>query len=170
MTVHRTWATPLTLGAFSLMALTGGLMFFHGDRGLNRTAHEWLGWLFIAAVGAHALANQRALLHHIRHSRVGRGILLASALAIAGSFVRVAEPGEGAGARPPMLAMQAIANAPLRAVAALQGRSVAQLQTQLAAVGLTVPGPQQSIAELFGADRQAQDDALRAVLGVASRH
>ena len=38
----RKWATPLTIGAFFLMAATGILMFFHIDRGIISGAHEWL--------------------------------------------------------------------------------------------------------------------------------
>lgn len=44
MTISRNWATPLTIGSFLLMAVTGLLMFFHLDTGLNKAAHEWLGW------------------------------------------------------------------------------------------------------------------------------
>lgn len=36
----RTWATPLTVGAFLLMAATGVLMFFGYDRGLTAVVHE----------------------------------------------------------------------------------------------------------------------------------
>lgn len=51
--VSREWATPVTVGVFVVMAATGLLMFFHLDIGLNKAAHEWLGWLMVAAVAAH---------------------------------------------------------------------------------------------------------------------
>ena len=44
----RESATPLTIGSFLLIAITGVLMFFHLDSGLNKLAHEWLGWAMIA--------------------------------------------------------------------------------------------------------------------------
>jgi cytochrome b561 len=53
MKIAREWATPLTIGSFGLMATTGILMFFHLDSGLNKTAHEWLGWVMVAVVAAH---------------------------------------------------------------------------------------------------------------------
>lgn len=37
---YREWATPLTIGSFLLIAVTGVLMFFHLDSGLNKLAHE----------------------------------------------------------------------------------------------------------------------------------
>jgi hypothetical protein len=42
MKITRDWATPLTAGAFILMASTGMPMFFHLDRGIIHLAHEWL--------------------------------------------------------------------------------------------------------------------------------
>lgn len=58
MTVSREWATPLTMGAFGLLAVTGVLMFFHLDTGLNKQAHEWLGWVLLIGVSLHLAANQ----------------------------------------------------------------------------------------------------------------
>ena len=48
MRTARQWATPITAGAALLLSVTGVLMFFHADTGLNKTAHEWLSWLFLA--------------------------------------------------------------------------------------------------------------------------
>lgn len=55
--VSREWATPLTIGLFLLMGVTGLLMFFHWDNSLQKTLHEWLRWLMVAAAVVHALAN-----------------------------------------------------------------------------------------------------------------
>ena len=60
----KAWATPLTIGAFGLMATTGLLMFFHLDSGLNKTAHEWLGWAMILGVVAHVMLNWKAFKRH----------------------------------------------------------------------------------------------------------
>ncbi|EWS63204.1 hypothetical protein Y695_03563 [Hydrogenophaga sp. T4] len=41
---QRPWITPLVMGSFALSAVTGVLMFFHLDTGLNKAAHEcWAG-------------------------------------------------------------------------------------------------------------------------------
>ena len=50
MKLQRDWITPITMGAFGLLAVTGALMFFHLDRGLNETAHEWLSWVLLGGV------------------------------------------------------------------------------------------------------------------------
>lgn len=56
----RSWATPLTVGAFPLISVTGILMFFHLETGLSKAAHEWLGWFLVAGVAAHLWLNGRA--------------------------------------------------------------------------------------------------------------
>jgi hypothetical protein len=40
----RSWATPLTIGAFFLMAITGVLMFFEWNTGLTTVVHQWFSW------------------------------------------------------------------------------------------------------------------------------
>ncbi|MBL0150870.1 MAG: hypothetical protein IPP87_20220 [Ideonella sp.] len=82
------------------MAITGLLMFFHLDSGLNKTAHEWLGWLMVVAgVAAHAFANWLAFKRYFLSSKLGRGILAASVLVIGLSFVPLQLGGAG-GASP----------------------------------------------------------------------
>ena len=49
-TALRRWATPLTIGAFVFMAVTGILMFFEVRLGIIKVAHEWLSWLMVIAV------------------------------------------------------------------------------------------------------------------------
>ena len=60
---QRPWITPLVIGTFALMAVTGSLMFFHLDTGLNKTAHEWLGWAMVAAVLLHPLSRNLSEVH-----------------------------------------------------------------------------------------------------------
>lgn len=62
----RTWATPLTIGAFALMAGTGIAMFFEWNRGLTTVIHQWFSWLFLAGAGAHIAANFRPFKNHLK--------------------------------------------------------------------------------------------------------
>ncbi|MFO1337349.1 MAG: DUF4405 domain-containing protein [Burkholderiaceae bacterium] len=156
----RQWATPLTIGAFGLMAVTGLLMFFHLDQGLQKPAHEWLGWLMVAAVGVHAAVNWPGLKRHLTVPGPGRVIVGASALALAASFF-VAPGSQGEDAPPPVLAMHAVAKAPLKAVLPLTGKSFSQVQGELAAAGIHVDSDEQSIASAIGDDRGRMGRAMR---------
>lgn len=158
MKISREWATPLTIGSFGLMAVTGLLMFFHLDSGLNKTAHEWLGWVMVAGVALHALANWLAFKRYFVNSSLGRGILLASALLLAATFVPL--PGAGGGMSPPALAIQALSRAPLVQVAPLTGRPVEQLLADLNGAGIPLSSPDQSLASVVGKDRERMGRAI----------
>lgn len=61
MKLERSWVTPLVGGLFLLIAVTGILMFFHIDTGLNKVAHEWLGLLMVVVVILHMVLNFKGL-------------------------------------------------------------------------------------------------------------
>lgn len=164
MKISREWATPLTIGCFTLMAVTGILMFFHLDSGLNKLAHEWLGWLMVTGVAAHAAANWLSFKRYFLNSGTGRAIMVVSVLVLAGSFVPPPGAKEGGGS-PPQLAMRALAQAPLAQLAPLSGRSVEQLQADLAAAGIAVEGPQSTLASATGGNREQFGKAIGVLFG-----
>ena len=92
MNVQRSWATPIAAGAFLLSAVTGVLIFFHVDSGLNKAAHEWLSWLLLGGVVLHVLANLGGFKRHFA-SRGGLAVMGAFALALALSFIAPAAEG-----------------------------------------------------------------------------
>lgn len=158
--ISRAWATPVTMGAFFVMVVTGGLMFFHLDSGLNKAAHEWLGWLLVAAVVAHGMANWLSLKRHLVASRRAQVILAASVLVLACSFVAL---GGGEAAPPPLLTLQAVIRAPLNTVLPLTGKTLAQARSDLAAAGLTLRDGEQSLQDLSGGNRGTLGRAVRAL-------
>ncbi|MDI9848227.1 DUF4405 domain-containing protein [Rhodoblastus sp. 17X3] len=165
MKISRDWATPFTIGAFGLMAATGLLMFFHFDTGLNKIAHEWLGWVFIAGAGLHVAVNWNAFKRYFVSSAVGRAVIALFAVVLLASFV---PPGGAKSASPPVLAMNAVARAPLSAVAPLTGRPVDFLVAQLRNAGFDISGPDASIAGAAGASRDARGKAMAILFGGAS--
>jgi len=84
-TTVRTWATPLTIGAFLLMAATGILMFFGWNTGLTTVAHQWLSWFFLLGAGGHIVANWRPL-RNLLQTRWGRVSLLCFSALLATSL------------------------------------------------------------------------------------
>ena len=161
MKISREWATPLTIGAFGLMSVTGLLMFFHLDTGLNKLAHEWLSWAMIAGVAAHAFVNWPAFKRYFTSSRQGRAIIGLAAVVLALSFVSL--PGER-GAPPQILALRALTKAPIAKVAILAGRPADQLMDDLAKAGITLPNANASI-ESVAKDRGAQGKAIATIFG-----
>jgi hypothetical protein len=159
MQISREWATPVTIGSFMLMAVTGILMFFHLDTGLNKEAHEWLGWAMVVGVVAHLLANLAGFKRYFARP-AALAIVGVFAVILAGSFFVQEDEGGG---NPVRKVMPAISSAPLSALAPLAHRSADDIVADLRAAGFKVASADQSIAVIVGPKREDQSKAIGVV-------
>ena len=160
LNAQRPWITPLVTGLFLLMAITGSLMFFHLDIGLNKTAHEWLGWAMVAGVVLHVLLNVNAFKRHLTNT-TSRWVLGACAAVLALTFIPL---GGATGGKPPFAApVQALARTPLTTVAEVAGVSVTEVRARLTAAGVVSQSDTQSVQDLVGADMGQQIRTLGTV-------
>lgn len=157
----RPWATPLTIGAFAIMATTGLLMFFHLESGLNKVAHEWVGWAMVMGVVAHAVLHWRSFKRYLTNLRTGQIIIASLLTLLAASFFVQAEEGEGL--PPPVMALRGVMGAPLSAVAQVAGKPEAELIVALRAAGIPVESTDQTLSTLIGEDREKTDKAVRII-------
>jgi hypothetical protein len=160
--ISREWATPLTIGVFALMSVTGGLMFFHLDSSLQKTVHEWAGWVVVAAAGFHIVANWFGFKRYFKPG-MGAAIIAVCLLVIGASFVPL---GGGKGSEPqspPAIAMKAISQAPLKSVAPLFGKSSEQARQALAGAGIALADDNASIGSVTGGNREQFAHALQAL-------
>lgn len=164
LSAQRPWITPVVMGAFLLSAVTGVLMFFHLDSGLNKTAHEWLSWAMVIGVGLHVLLNMPAFKRYLKQT-TGRVVIGAFALVLALSFI----PAGGGGGSEPGFAppVRALAKAPITVLAQVAGTSTEDVKAKLLAQGLTVTSDQQSVADLVGPDLRKQIGTITKVLPAA---
>jgi hypothetical protein len=159
MKLQRDWITPITMGAFGLLATTGVLMFFHVDSGLNETAHEWLSWVLLGGVALHAAVNWAGVRRHLAGWR-GRAAVGVFAAALALSFVPLGGKGE-----PPFLPpVRALADAPLSVLAQVAKLTPDQLRERLQRQGLAPGGDTDTVHRLVGDDTRAQIRVLSKVL------
>jgi Domain of unknown function (DUF4405) len=164
LSTQRPWITPVVIGAFSLSAVTGVLMFFHLDSGLNKTAHEWLSWVMVIGVGLHVLLNMPAFKRYLKQT-TGRVVIGAFALVLALSFIPAGgSSGSEPGFAPPV---RALARAPITVLAQVAGTSTDALKAKLQAQGLTITSDQQSVADLVGPDLRKQIGTITKVLPTA---
>jgi hypothetical protein len=155
----RKYATPLTMGAFLLLSVTGILMFFHWDTGLNKLAHEWLGWALVIGVAAHLFVNLPSFKKHLA-SAVGRGAIAVFAILLGLSFIN---PGNNRAQFSMRSAMEHLAHAPLVTLAAVAKISPEDLVARLKAQGIAVDDLQATPVSLSGGD----EGAAKRVLGIA---
>lgn len=132
----REWATPLTMGSFALMAVTGVLMFFHLDSGLNKPAHEWLGWAMVAGVALHSAANFGSFKRYFSQ-RTALVVIGAFLLVLGLSFLPLGDKG-GGGKPAPVKAAEALIDAPIPVLAQLTGKDAQTLVAQLNQAGIQV--------------------------------
>lgn len=141
----RAWATPLTIGAFVLMAGTGVAMFFGWNHGLTTVVHQWFSWLFLIGAGSHIALHFRSLRHHLQ-SRWGRASAAVFACVLAASFFSW---GRITGPQLKYPIEQAVVDAPLWALAGATHTEPQVLLDRLKSHGVTAENGQ-SIRQLSG--------------------
>ena len=139
----RTWATPLTIGAFLLMSVTGVLMFFDVEFGLVTIAHQWLSWLFLFGAVSHVVANLRPFQNHLK-SGWGKASVAMFAILLAASMFSW---GQITGPQLKQPIIEAIADAPLSALASTTPEA---LIAKMKAKGITATS-EQSVREISNA-------------------
>jgi hypothetical protein len=172
--LSRTWATPLVFGAFLVSSVTGALLFFEADTSLGKLAHQWLGWLLLAAAAGHVWTNRAAFRAHLASAR-GRSIIGAFALVVIATVVPWPGGGGGGGGRRRggggtgsgdggglLAAEYALTHAPLEAVAPLAGQDVDALVARLRAAGFEGAATGSTIHD-FASGRGERDRALAVV-------
>lgn len=151
MSSLRKWATPVTIAAFAIMAVTGILMFFHAETVLNKVIHEYASWVFVIGAALHVVVNWRAFTLHFRRwpARIAAGAL--GALLVA-SFLPIG-PNAGAGVSPQRAAVSAMMRAPLSAIAAVTGEAPEALVARMQAAGYEHAAPGATVADLAQGDK-----------------
>lgn len=165
--ISREWATPLTIGAFALMAVTGVLMFYHLNNPLQETVHAWVGWVMVGAVLLHAVANWLGFKRYFKAFGRAPVIMAVAAVVMLGTYV-MAPSGEGS-TPVPAIAIQALAKAPIRQVAPLFGKTPEEARRVLSAVGIVLPDDDTSIGRVAGPDREQMGRALQALSRSAAK-
>lgn len=160
----RSWATPLVIAAFGLMAVTGMLMFFHVQPGLSKAVHEWAGWVFLVGAGAHLALNWRAFTLYLRRP-AARAILAAGGAALGLALL----PLQSGGAPDIRAIMTGLSGAELTELAAISGQTDADLLTRLTAQGFAATSAHQTVAELAGGDDMSNAVILQTALTQPAR-
>lgn len=164
MTTLRRWATPMTIGAFMLMSITGILMFFHIEVGLIKVAHEWLSWLMVIAVGLHVTLNWKIFSRYFSQKPAVAIIGLFAVLMVASMLIPVDERRGPGGRGGPMAATQVLMNAPLDKLAGVTGNTLEDLQTKLQQQGLTVGATATSLGDVARQNAKNPVEVLNSVI------
>ena len=152
----RAWVTPLTIGSFLTMGVTGVLMFFHLDSGFNKLVHEWSGWVIIAGVIAHLALNWRPFVTYFKRP-LARLLIAAGVTVLAISFW----PVQGQG-NPMQSVFKAINNANVATVIELSGHDLSTGLARLAKAGFEAQ-PGVTVSTLTAGKRGPQIQFIEAL-------
>jgi hypothetical protein len=161
----RSWVTPLTIGSFLLIGVTGLLMFFKARGPLIVIVHEWLSPIFVVGAGLHTGLNWGAVRAHLSHARglvvVGLfAALLGLSLVPFDEAVEAArEHGHGQDSSE-RRASEVLLRARISTAAELTGRTPQQLRDSLRRHGIRVTSDETTLAD---AARESQVHAVRAL-------
>lgn len=156
----RKIVTPVTGVLALVIGISGGMLFFHLGEGVVKSAHEWLGMLFVLVMLIHMLSNWSAIVQHFRQP-VARTAAFSLVL-VTGLFLGSGALSQSGG---PNLVYQALEEAPITSLATLFRVDETALIGELGNRGIVIAANDQSIqaaAALAGLDAR---QALKQLVG-----
>lgn len=148
----RSWVTPITIGSFLLIGVTGLLMFFEVRGSVIVVAHEWLSPVFLIGACLHVWLNWGAVRTHLSRPR-GLGVVGLFAALLLFSLVPFDEAAEiarehGHGQESTYRrATEVLLKARVSTVAELTGRTPQQLRDSLGRYGVRVTSDEVTLAD-----------------------
>lgn len=153
----RSWATPLVIGAFLVMSVSGSLMFFHLNTGTMKLIHEWAGLVMVAGGIAHLILNWRAFTCYFKRP-MASAIMGLGAIALGFSLVPGLGPQGGPGGMRAVIG--AMGNARIETLAELSGQTPEALIAALADKGYPGARVGQTVKALAAGDTDAEHAIL----------
>lgn len=163
----KSWATPLAVGAFTISAVTGILIFFDLELGIVEPVHKWLSWLLLAGVLLHLTANWKQFTGYFS-KKPALGIIGAALIVTVASLLPIfgekEEGKEGGKENQGKIASQLLESSSLKTVALVVGTTPELLIEQLGKNGIVVKNSSSTIQQIAATNGKSEKAVLGAVL------
>lgn len=144
----RKWATPLTIGAFGLSAVSGIMIFFHVNSSLVKAAHEWGSWLLVVGGLFHVVGSWKSFVGYLSKP-AARAILVVFALLIIVFFLPLSVHTERQGRKlPPAVLSRALPETSFAAVAGIAQHRPDELMKELGSKGIIIKDKEETIRDI----------------------
>lgn len=163
MVIKREWATPIVIGAFLLSSITGIMLFFDAATITGKTAHQYLGLVFVAGGIAHVTTNFFNFKRYLKQTR-GRIIIGIYALIVVACFIPVGPKMDGGGEKGLRTFIETSLNAPVKDLAVVLKRDPDRMVRQLQAAGYDIKDSSQSVTSVTGEDRLRALNAINILM------
>ena len=165
-TTIKSWATPLAVGAFTISAVTGLLIFFDIEIGLVEPVHKWLSWLLVAGVLLHLISNWKQFTGYFS-KKTALGIFGLALIVTVTSLLPIFGKDEDGKKNTGKIAAQLLESSSLETIALVTKTTPKFLVEQLEKNGIMVKGPSLTIQEIASNNGKSEREILGAVLGQA---
>lgn len=162
----KSWATPLAVGAFTISAVTGILIFFDLELGIVEPVHKWLSWLLVTGVVLHLTANWKQFTGYFS-KKPAIGIIGAALIVTIASLLPIfgeEEEKEGGKKNQGKIASQLLESSSLETIALVIKTTPELLVEQLGKNGIMVKNPSLTIQEIASSNGKSEEAVLGAVL------
>jgi hypothetical protein len=162
-TKMRKWATPLTIGAFALSAISGMMMFFHLNSALVKIIHEWGSWSLVIGGLFHVVGSWQAFVRYFSKP-AARTIMAVFALLIIAFFLPLGGFAEGKGKKlPPAVLSRALPEASFSTIANIAQHQPEELVKELELKGIVVKDKEETIHTIALRNNKQHADILKAI-------
>ena len=159
----KSWATPLAVGAFTISAVTGLLIFFDLEPGIIEPVHKWLSWLLVAGVILHLVSNWKQFTGYFS-KKPALGIIGAALIVTIASLFPVFGEKEEGKERTGKVAAQLLESSSLETVALVTKTTPKLLIEQLEKNGIMVNDPSLTIQQIASSNKKSKKALLGAIL------
>ncbi len=159
----KSWATPLAVGAFTISAVTGLLIFFDLEPGIIEPVHKWLSWLLVAGVILHLVSNWKQFTGYFS-KKPALGIIGAALIVTIASLLPVFGEKEEGKERTGKVAAQLLESSSLETVALVTKTTPKLLIEQLEKNGIMVNDPSLTIQQIASSNKKSKKALLGAIL------
>lgn len=159
----RMWATPLTIGAFALSAISGVMMFFHLSSSFVKVAHEWGSWLLVVGGLFHVIGSWQSFVRYLSKP-AARAVLVVFALLIIVFFLPLGEHTEGQSRKlPPGILSRALPGASFVAVAGIAQHHPDELMKEFESKGIIIKDKEETIQNIAKNNNREYVDILNII-------
>lgn len=161
----KSWATPLAVGAFTISAVTGLLIFFDLELGIIEPVHKWLSWLLVTGVLLHLSSNWKQFTTYFS-KKPALGIIGVALVVTVASLLPIfgEDEKEGGKENTGKIATQLLESSSLKTVALVTKTTPKLLIEQLEKNGIMVKDASLTIQEIAGNNGKSKQAVLGALL------
>lgn len=159
----RMWATPLTIGAFALSAISGVMIFFHVNSAFVKVIHEWGSWFLVIGGLLHVVCSWQSFVRYFSKP-AAKAIMTVFAILIIMFFIPIGGNTERHGRKlPPTFLSRALPEASFAAVAGIARHNPDELMKEFESKGVVVKDGKESIRDIATSNNKEYVEILNMI-------